>query len=71
MFSYFANAIVAVEDDEERCNHLRKTFNMLPPKHRDCLEFLVFHLARVAIRESENLVSSIYDLPIIVTNGYR
>lgn len=48
---------VSVEDDEERCNHLRKTFNMLPPKHRDCLEFLVFHLARVAIRESENLMT--------------
>lgn len=29
---------------------------MLPPKHRDCLEFLMFHLARVASRERENLV---------------
>jgi len=48
---------VSVEDDEERCTHLRKTFNMLPPKHRDCLEFLIFHLARVAVRESENLMT--------------
>jgi hypothetical protein len=30
---------------------------MLPPKHRDCLEFLMFHLARVASRERENLMS--------------
>ena len=30
---------------------------MLPEKHKDCLEFLVFHLARVAKREPENLVS--------------
>ncbi|KAG0649206.1 putative Rho-type GTPase-activating 4 [Hyphodiscus hymeniophilus] len=45
------------EDDQERCAHLRKTFNMLPPKHRDCLEFLIFHLARVANRESENLMT--------------
>ncbi|TVY81771.1 putative Rho-type GTPase-activating protein [Lachnellula suecica] len=47
----------SIEDDKERCTHLRRTFNMLPPKHRDCLEFLIFHLARVAIRESENLMT--------------
>lgn len=35
---------------------MRKTFNMLPAKHRDCLEFLMFHLVRVASRQSENLV---------------
>lgn len=29
---------------------------MLPQKHRDCLEFLMFHLVRVAGREKENLV---------------
>jgi hypothetical protein len=51
-------SFIAIEDDQERCAHLRTTFNMLPPKHRDCLEFLVFHLARVANRESENLVCS-------------
>lgn len=55
-----ANDLVAVEDEEERCSHLRKTFNMLPPKHRDCLEFLIFHLARVSDRQSENLVCIIY-----------
>lgn len=48
---------IAIEDEEERCAHLRKTFNMLPVKHRDCLEFLVFHLARVAAREGENLMT--------------
>lgn len=36
---------------------MRKTINMLPAKHRDCLEFLMFHLVRVAGRERENLVS--------------
>lgn len=36
---------------------MSKTVNMLPPKHRDCLEFLMFHLVRVASRERENLVS--------------
>ncbi|KAF4634944.1 hypothetical protein G7Y89_g3156 [Cudoniella acicularis] len=48
---------ISIEDDKERCTHLRRTFNMLSPKHRDCLEFLIFHLARVAVRESENLMT--------------
>ncbi|KAL2259400.1 hypothetical protein VTK26DRAFT_6927 [Humicola hyalothermophila] len=47
----------SIQNDAERCAHLRKTINMLPPKHRDCLEFLMFHLARVASRERENLMS--------------
>jgi len=47
----------SVAMDNERCGHLRKTVNALPPKHRDCLEFLMFHLARVASRERENLMS--------------
>ncbi|KAL2129149.1 hypothetical protein VTI74DRAFT_8169 [Chaetomium olivicolor] len=46
-----------IQSETERCAHLRKTINMLPPKHRDCLEFLMFHLARVASRERENLMS--------------
>lgn len=46
-----------IEDDRERCDHLRQTFNSLPPKHRDCLEFLVFHLERVAARHKENLMT--------------
>lgn len=51
-----ADRLTAIQNDTERCDHLRKTVNMLPPKHRDCLEFLMFHLARVASRERENLV---------------
>ncbi|KAH8804826.1 hypothetical protein F5884DRAFT_428138 [Xylogone sp. PMI_703] len=46
-----------IEDDQERCAHLKKTFALLPPKHRDCLEFLIFHLVRVAKREKENLMT--------------
>lgn len=42
---------------------------MLPPKHRDCLEFLIFHLDRVALRESENLVCcTFHSVPILLTN---
>ncbi|KAI1003380.1 hypothetical protein K3495_g4824 [Podosphaera aphanis] len=48
----------SIEDCHERCLHLRDTFSMLPPKHRDCLEFLIFHLSRVAVKEKENLMSS-------------
>ena len=47
----------ALQDDAEKCAHLTETVNLLPQKHRDCLEFLMFHLARVASRERENLVS--------------
>lgn len=46
-----------ITETTDRCAHLRKTVNMLPQKHRDCLEFLMFHLARVASRERENLMS--------------
>ncbi|KAJ4300288.1 Rho-type gtpase-activating protein [Collariella sp. IMI 366227] len=46
-----------LQAENERCAHMRKTVNMLPAKHRDCLEFLMFHLARVAGRERENLMS--------------
>ncbi|KAH0538784.1 hypothetical protein FGG08_004616 [Glutinoglossum americanum] len=44
-------------DDEKRAMFLRATVAQLPPSHRNCLEFLVFHLARVAQREKENLMS--------------
>jgi Rho-type GTPase-activating protein 1/2 len=48
--------ILAIASEAERCSHLRKTFAAMPERHRDCLEFLMFHLARVAQREPENLV---------------
>ncbi|KAK7447575.1 RhoGAP domain-containing protein [Colletotrichum acutatum] len=47
----------AIADQTERCDHLRKVFSTMPQRHRDCLEFLMFHLARVAQREPENLMS--------------
>ena len=53
---------LAIENDSERCAHLKRTFSMLPDKHRDCLEFLMFHLSRVATRESENLVSLTFQI---------
>ncbi|KAG4432532.1 hypothetical protein IFR05_011990 [Cadophora sp. M221] len=49
---------ITIENDSERCTHLKRTFSMLPEKHRDCLEFLMFHLSRVATRESENLMTT-------------
>nr|XP_036583255.1 Rho-type GTPase-activating protein 4 [Colletotrichum truncatum]KAF6792231.1 Rho-type GTPase-activating protein 4 [Colletotrichum truncatum] len=47
----------ALTDQTERCDHLRSVFSGMPQRHRDCLEFLMFHLARVAQREPENLMS--------------
>ena len=46
----------ALVDDEKKVMAMRAAFQSLPLKHRDCLEFLIFHLARVALREKENLV---------------
>ncbi|KAI1809328.1 RhoGAP-domain-containing protein [Poronia punctata] len=43
--------------DSEKCAHLQNVFNHLPRPHKDCLEFLMFHLSRVASRERENLMS--------------
>lgn len=40
-----------------KIDSFRATINSLPPRHRDCLEFLIFHLARVATREKENLMT--------------
>jgi hypothetical protein len=38
---------------------MRNAILDLPPRHRDTLEFLVFHLARVVEREKENLMTSL------------
>ncbi|CAI4216896.1 unnamed protein product [Parascedosporium putredinis] len=47
----------AIANEQERCTHLGRTFSSMPPQHRDCLEFVMFHLNRVAQREPENLMS--------------
>jgi len=44
-------------NDTEKCAHLQRVFNELPRQHKDCLEFLMFHLSRVASREKENLMT--------------
>ncbi|KAI1410831.1 RhoGAP-domain-containing protein [Hypoxylon sp. FL1857] len=46
-----------ITGDEEKCTHLQNVFKQLPQQHRDCLEFLMFHLHRVAEREKENLMT--------------
>ncbi|KAI9840331.1 MAG: Rho-type gtpase-activating protein [Thelocarpon superellum] len=46
-----------IPDDEQRIHAMRSAMQKLPTKHRDCLEFLIFHLARVAMREKENLMT--------------
>ncbi|KAJ8105456.1 hypothetical protein ONZ43_g7421 [Nemania bipapillata] len=47
----------SLTSDSEKCDHLQNVFNQLPRQHKDCLEFLMFHLSRVASRESENLMT--------------
>ncbi len=44
---------------EQRIESMRAAINDLPTRHRDCLEVLMFHLARVVEREKENLMTSL------------
>ena len=41
-----------------RVSSMSQAINDLPPRHRDTLEVLVFHLARVVEQEKENLMTS-------------
>lgn len=42
-----------------RVSSMRHAINELPPRHRDTLEVLVFHLARVIEHERDNLMTSL------------
>jgi hypothetical protein len=46
-----------IEDQRERALPMKEAVAQLPRSHKDCLEFLVFHLAKVMAHERENLVS--------------
>jgi len=45
------------ENKESRPVLMREAVNELPKAHRDCLEFLIFHLARVTTHEKDNLMT--------------
>ncbi|KAI1651442.1 RhoGAP-domain-containing protein [Daldinia loculata] len=47
----------SIANDADKCTHLQSVFQQLPPQHKDCLEFLMFHLHRVSERERENLMT--------------
>jgi hypothetical protein len=47
------------QETQERIQLMRNAIESLPTRHRDCLEFLLFHLARVVEREKENLMTSL------------
>lgn len=46
-----------VADKEKQAIALRMVVGELPEHHRDCLELLIQHLARVMAQESENLMT--------------
>jgi hypothetical protein len=50
------------EDREKRASRMREAVQSLPRSHRLCLEFLIFHLARVTAHEKDNLVSFVAGL---------
>lgn len=47
---------------DDKVHEMRDCIDSLPKAHRDVLSFLVFHLARVMSKESENLVSLTSDI---------
>jgi hypothetical protein len=48
-----------IEEQKARAQPMKEAINNLPKSHKDCLEFLVFHLAKVMAHEKHNLVSSL------------
>lgn len=65
VYDYFLEA-ARIEEVGERAVRLREAVNRLPKAHKDCLEFLIFHLARVTNHERDNLVSQ-----TLTTNYYK
>lgn len=47
-----------IEDPDKKTKALIAAVNEIPRTHRDCLQFLVFHLSRVIQHASVNLVSA-------------
>jgi len=47
-----------VADRDKRRDAMQRAVGSLPKVHRDVLEFLIFHLKKVAERENENLMTS-------------
>jgi hypothetical protein len=45
------------QDIKVKVVKMREAVNLLPRAHRDCLEFLIFHLGRVSDHQADNLVS--------------
>lgn len=58
-FDVYDNLLEAgrLQDGEKQALALRVALAELPEHHRDCLEYLVQHLARVMAQESENLMT--------------
>ncbi|KAJ9666827.1 Rho-type gtpase-activating protein [Coniosporium apollinis] len=46
-----------IEDKEKKALAMRLAIRELPQSHQDCLEFLIFHLARVMAHDKENLMT--------------
>lgn len=60
VYDKLLDSAASIVEDPHRCVTLmRSAINNLPPRHRACLEVLVFHLARVVGRERENLMTSL------------
>ncbi|EKG14230.1 hypothetical protein MPH_08605 [Macrophomina phaseolina MS6] len=48
-----------VQDPDKLVSAMRSAIDSLPIHHRDCLEFLIFHLARVMEQKKDNLMTAV------------
>ncbi|KAF2279208.1 RhoGAP-domain-containing protein [Westerdykella ornata] len=48
-----------IEDPDRKAKAMISAINEIPRTHRDCLQFLVFHLSRVIQHSKENLMSAL------------
>lgn len=60
VYDKLLDSAATIVEDPQRCISLMSAaINDLPPRHRVCLQVLVFHLFRVVAREKENLMTSL------------
>ncbi|EOD43601.1 putative rho gtpase activator protein [Neofusicoccum parvum UCRNP2] len=48
-----------IQEPDKLIPGIRSAIDTLPPHHRDCLEFLIFHLARVMEQKKDNLMTAV------------
>ena len=57
LFELLLTPLLEIEDQQEKIKAMLAAINEVPRAHRDCLQFLVFHLSRVIGHAKDNLMT--------------